>query len=196
MVDRAAAEWVHANGLDRKADRTAAHAAAARLVKCGGTYPATLLAALAAGWLHPLRRRAAGLVALCGAASGSSVLLKWVVGRRRPVAGIDPLAVDPFAGGWPGMVGSEKNLCFPSGHACLAFATAAALALLFPRGRYAFYALAALVAFQRVSENAHYASDVVAGAALGVLATFATAHLLQAGAARRGVPLFFAGDRA
>ena len=195
-LDRTVAQWVRHGGLDQKANWTPAHAQVAKLIKLGGTYPITLLAALAAGWFHPLRRRAAGFVALCGAASGLSVFIKWLVGRHRPVVGIDPMAIHPFAGGWPGMVGFEKNLCFPSGHACLASAAAAAPAMLFPRARYAFYAVAALVALERVSENAHYLSDVVAGAGFGVLVTFATARLLQVIAARRGIPLVLGADRA
>jgi membrane-associated phospholipid phosphatase len=44
-----------------------------------------------------------------------------------------------------------------------------ALAFLYPRGRWLFIGLAALAAFQRIEVQAHFASDVLAGAALGCL---------------------------
>ena len=64
----------------------------------------------------------------------------------------------------------ETNLSFPSGHAALAFATAAALAMLWPRSRWRWvaYVVAAIVAAERVAENAHWLSDTVGAAALGV----------------------------
>ena len=80
-----------------------------------------------------------------------------------------PFELSVFRGGLPGFLES-KNLCFPSGHASMAFATAAAVAILWPRSkwRWAGYALASVVAVERVVEAAHWLSDVVAAAALGV----------------------------
>ena len=54
-----------------------------------------------------------------------------------------------------------------------------ALAILLPRWRYAFYAAVSLVAAERVLENAHYVSDAVAGAGLGVFSAYATWHALR-----------------
>jgi membrane-associated phospholipid phosphatase len=170
-ADRPAAQAVHDRGWDDKAGWDKQTRALVEVVKLPGTYWAAAVAAVAVGFLHPLRWRAAGLVAGAGALSGTNGLLKWVVGRRRPVAGIHPFAVDPFVGGIRGLFGAEKNLSFPSGHACLAFATASALAICLPRWRWAFYAVALIVAVERVLENAHYVSDCVAAAGLGVLAT-------------------------
>jgi membrane-associated phospholipid phosphatase len=65
-------------------------------------------------------------------------------------------------------------MSFPSGHTCLAFATAATLAIMIPRWRPAFYALASVVAVERVVENAHYVTDVLAGAAVGTIAAHLT----------------------
>lgn len=56
---------------------------------------------------------------------------------------------------------------FPSGHATTAFALAAALALLYPRGRAVFFTVAAMVAVQRVFAKAHFFSDVIVGATIG-----------------------------
>ena len=46
---------------------------------------------------------------------------------------------------------------------------AVALAALYPRGRWLFASFAALACFQRLEAQAHFASDVLAGAALGCL---------------------------
>ena len=69
------------------------------------------------------------------------------------------------------------NLSFPSGHAACAFATATALSILLPRWRGAFYAVAVLVAAERVLENGHWLSDVVAAAALGVGSVYVVRRL-------------------
>jgi membrane-associated phospholipid phosphatase len=70
---------------------------------------------------------------------------------------------------------------FPSGHAAAAAGLAIGLACLYPRGRWWFACLAALAGLQRLAAEAHYLSDVLAGAALGCLAA---AACLAAGADR------------
>jgi membrane-associated phospholipid phosphatase len=152
----------------------------AEILKIPGTYWTTAAIALAVLALHRDRLRAAGIIALAGALTGVNSIIKWIVGRHRPVTGADPFDFQPFAGGLPGLFGAESNLSFPSGHACLAFANAAALAILLPRWRWAFFAIATATAVERVVENAHFASDAVAGAALGVLC----AHFAHAACSR------------
>ena len=78
---------------------------------------------------------------------------------------------------------SGKMTSFPSGHSDTAFALATALGFLLPRGRVAFFAAAALVAASRVTVGAHYPSDVLAGAFLGVLTTLYLAEYFR----RRGL---------
>ena len=56
----------------------------------------------------------------------------------------------------------------PSGHATTAFAAAVAVALLWPRLRVPMLIYAFLIAASRVVLDAHYVSDVLAGAAVGV----------------------------
>ena len=177
-VDRAVAEHARARGWDQKKVWNKQTDRLAEALKFPGTYYATLVAAAAAWGLHRLRWRAAAVVAGAGAISGLNSVLKWVVGRRRPVTGVRPFDVEPFVGGLRGLFGAEKNLSFPSGHACLAFATAAALGLLWPRWRWAFYAVATATAVERVVENAHYASDTIAAAGLGVLSAHAAYWLV------------------
>lgn len=61
-------------------------------------------------------------------------------------------------------------ISFPSGHAVTAFALAFALSRVYPRYALLFYGLAGLVALSRVYLAKHFPSDVVAGAAIGILA--------------------------
>jgi membrane-associated phospholipid phosphatase len=83
--------------------------------------------------------------------------LKFAVNRRRPTG---------------------ENHSFPSGHAALNFAAAGTLAY-----RYPWYigapalAVASAISFSRVDLNQHFASDVVAGAGLGLF--FATSVYLN-----------------
>jgi len=58
---------------------------------------------------------------------------------------------------------------FPSSHAATAVGLAVALAALYPRGRWLFAAFAVLAGLQRIEAQAHFASDVLAGAAIGCL---------------------------
>jgi membrane-associated phospholipid phosphatase len=57
---------------------------------------------------------------------------------------------------------------FPSGHAATAAGFAAALAWKYPRGTWLFLLLAVAAAAQRVASSAHYPSDVLFGASVGL----------------------------
>jgi membrane-associated phospholipid phosphatase len=75
----------------------------------------------------------------------------------------------------------EHGHSFPSGHTATAFAGATMLAVYLPRYRVPLLALACLVGLSRLYNGVHYATDVIAGAALGA----AIALLLRAAARRR-----------
>lgn len=62
-------------------------------------------------------------------------------------------------------------LSFPSGHANTIFAFMTALYLIVPRYRFIYFTIAVLVAASRVIIGAHFPSDVIAGAYLGVVTT-------------------------
>jgi undecaprenyl-diphosphatase len=121
--------------------------------------------------LHPARWRASLLLLICDAIVAGNDVIKWIVGRTRPYKlhndFLEPFVFRPFQGGSKGTL-STNDLCFPSGHAALAFASAAALSILLPRWRWVFYAIAAIVAVERVLEDAHWLSDTVGAAALGI----------------------------
>lgn len=141
----------------------------ANVIKDGGHFCFVLILAGLIWLLHPSAWRGAATLILSAIASGIVyILLRWPVGRIRPIKGIDPFSIEPFRQGLDGFL-NLSNASFPSGHACLAFATAACMAWLLPRWRVQFYGLAALMAAERVAELAHYLSDVVASAGLGIL---------------------------
>lgn len=150
------------------------------VVKSPGTYYVTMGIALLLFLCHPLKGRAAVLPLIAGALGGAGYsLMKWFVGRHRPDKGVKGFDFHLFVGGLRGLF-TEKALSFPSGHTCLAFATAASLAILIPRWRAAWFIIATAVAAERVLENAHYLSDVVAGAGLGIICANITWHYVRA----------------
>jgi membrane-associated phospholipid phosphatase len=63
---------------------------------------------------------------------------------------------------------SDAN-SFPSGHAATAAGFAAALSWKYPRGTWLFVALATAASAQRIASSAHYPSDVLLGAAVGLV---------------------------
>lgn len=143
-----------------------------KLMKMPGHFAFTMLVAAVVTIKHPLRWRAGAFVCLSGMLSGLlCALLKWGVGRTRPFHGVAAFDLRPFAKGLHGLFG-VPNQSFPSGHTCLAFAAAAAISMILPRWRAGAFALALIVASERVLQNSHYVGDVVAAAGLGVLSAW------------------------
>jgi membrane-associated phospholipid phosphatase len=171
LLDPCVARWVRDSGLG---SWMRGHGRLVAILDAPGVFYSTAAVAVIVAIAHPLRLRASGFVLLAAVVSGLNGLVKWLVGRTRPFK-LEPFDIaapytfSPLRGGVHGIFQS-KNLCFPSGHAALAFATAAAVAMLWPRSRWRWgvYVIAAITAAERVAENAHWLSDVVAAAALGV----------------------------
>lgn len=69
--------------------------------------------------------------------------------------------------------GGDRN-SFPSGHTTTAFAFAGVVGIEHPDWAIPAYALAGLVGFSRINDNAHYLHDVFMGATIGL--SFAYAH--------------------
>jgi membrane-associated phospholipid phosphatase len=165
ILDVRVANWVHRTVPQPKLARLF------ELMKVPGHFGFTLVVA-GALWIWHVRRWRA-VVFLCLSAVISGILYtaaKWCVGRTRPFQGVPPFEFHPFNQGFYGLFVSEYH-SFPSGHTCLAFATAAALTVLLPRWRVLLFLGAIATATERILQNSHYVSDVVAGAGFGVLST-------------------------
>ena len=135
-----------------------------------GFFPVTIGIAIVVGIFHRRHWQAAIPLLVAGPLVGISyAVLKWAVGRSRPIKVIAPFELHPFADGLHGLIHARSGLSFPSGDATMAFATATCLAFILPRWAPVFFVIAVGVMVERVLENAHYVSDVVAGAGLGIL---------------------------
>jgi undecaprenyl-diphosphatase len=101
---------------------------------------------------------AIGLPGLCFA------VVKRLIGRARPLVegSADPFLYRPL--GW-----NVEYASLPSGHATDAFAAAMAVGALWPRARPVMWTYAVVIAVSRVVLTAHFPSDVVVGAVVGVV---------------------------
>lgn len=107
-----------------------------------------------------LRRGGERVTGALVVAGGLVTGLKLVVGRIRPSDIEEPFNLHPFSG----------SDAFPSGHATMAFALATALGdeIHRPWATAGLMVLAAGTGWSRLNDNAHWLSDVVAGAAVGI----------------------------
>jgi membrane-associated phospholipid phosphatase len=168
-VDARVVHWVHDHRIDAWAKRWVW----VRKLKFDwpGHFLCTVIIAAGVAVFHRTQFRGAATLLLAGALTGANSVIKWMAGRSRPdwTTGTPDMTFRPFAGGIKKLF-VQGNLAFPSGDAALAVATAAVLSELIPRWRVAWWFMAVVVSAQRVAENAHHVSDVLAAAALGVLA--------------------------
>jgi membrane-associated phospholipid phosphatase len=90
-------------------------------------------------------------------------IIKRMIGRARPMVGgsLDPFLYSPF-------IWRADYAGMPSGHATTAFAALVAFGTLWPRSRTLWLVYALLIAISRVVVTAHYPSDVLAGALVGI----------------------------
>jgi membrane-associated phospholipid phosphatase len=102
-------------------------------------------------------------------------VLKYAIGRGRPFVGGKANAFNfvPFAG-------TEAYFSLPSAHAVTAFALAFAVGAIWPRTRLVMFAYALVIAVSRLVLLAHHPSDVVAGAAIGILVSVAVRYWFAA----------------
>src|SRR5690349_2506237 len=134
VFDSTVAAWMHGHGTDTYLK---SHKLLREALKLPGYYAFTVALAVGILLLHSMRWRAAIFLLIGTALSGLNYVIKWIVGRARPfkslsdsdIAALLPFYFHPLPGGIEGLC-NVKNLCFPSGHASLAFATAAAMSIL------------------------------------------------------------------
>jgi membrane-associated phospholipid phosphatase len=139
-----------------------------RMLRTFGYLPFWLLAAIALALndreSREWWRRGALLAAAPTAAGIAGELLKITVRRMRPPDQGSAYSFRAF-GDHPF---SSRGIGFPSSHAVVAFGAAAILARLFPRARVVWYVAAVGCAVSRLLAHAHYLSDVVAAAFIGI----------------------------
>jgi membrane-associated phospholipid phosphatase len=130
-----------------------------------------LLFALAVFQLDPVRRWAAPRLLIVSLGAGMLAdVVKLTVVRVRPHHLQSQGCPAGAFGDWlPLMDAGSVGQSFPSGHVAAAVGLALGLSALYPRGRWLFALLAALVAGQRLQEGSHYLSDILFGAGLGAL---------------------------
>lgn len=113
---------------------------------------------------------------ITGGAIGT--LLKYLTGRQRPsYYGNDSIEAEPtfhgpFSAAGRSYKGQTISSSFPSGHTTVAFAAATVFALEYkdkPLIPIIAYSAASLIGISRITENKHWATDVLVGAALGYL---------------------------
>lgn len=112
-------------------------------------------------------RRAAMAFLLAGALSGGTArVVKWTTGRARPIT------VEREELHWVTFTGpsaSGKFHGYFSGHTAATWGSAVALLVVFPRFGWLAVVFAAAVGWSRMIGNHHFPSDVVHGAAWGVM---------------------------
>ena len=111
----------------------------------------------------------------------SAMFVRMIAGRKRPPYTDDPL-------NFIGFTTNNSYQSFPSGHTTVAFALSTVLAEYFdsPWSRIGFYGIAGLSATERLINNEHWFSDILLGAALGVVSGI---HVINEEAKRKNSKL-------
>lgn len=127
-------------------------------------------------WVHSVLIIGIGLGADLGArrrpiaaalSTAAYLVADWIdIALKRAFARPRPPLVDPAV---HPLVPVPHSYSMPSGHATTAFAAALAVGLVHPRLRLPLMTLAALIAVSRVWLGVHYLSDVLVGAAIGLV---------------------------
>lgn len=148
----------------------------------GGTYEAYILGGLGAyGFVfHNDKMQTTTLLATQAYITGGAIesVLKFLTGRQRPYftdstrVQAEPTFHGPLYKTPRDPNGGRTNSSFPSGHTTVAFAAATVFAMEYrnkPLVPILAYSAATLIGLSRITENKHWATDVLSGAAIGYL---------------------------
>ncbi|HTQ15658.1 MAG TPA: phosphatase PAP2 family protein [Rhizomicrobium sp.] len=169
--DRRAAHAVHAavprsvhRGLARTTDWAKGAHWLAVAILCLAAADAILWLFGRPDWLRLAARAALAFLACLAAASAVLHTIKFLAGRRRPR---DELEHDLY--GFRLLHFDSQHDSFPSGHAMTIFCVAVVAAGLVPALWPAWFGLALYLALTRALLNAHFFSDVLIGAGIGLV---------------------------
>jgi membrane-associated phospholipid phosphatase len=171
-IDLPVATWVRDQGFSGEWKRLI------RLSETFGWGGTALVIILTAAVLDPRGWRIVPRLATSSLGAGLVAdVVKLLLARLRPAAAnLSGMVQETFVAWLPTV--NAKSLSrayghqlqsFPSAHAATAAGLAVGLAALYPRGRWLFFTFAVLAGLQRIDAQAHFTSDVLAGAALGCL---------------------------
>lgn len=156
-----------------------------RMLRILGFVPTWIIIGLAAALIirpvHDFSRRATpavlGLYLVLAPALAGLLAepFKMLLRRERPRPDLSEYVFRP----WSDDTFSTAGLGLPSSHAAVAFAGAAALCYVAPRGSALWLALAAGCGFTRLADRAHWLSDVVAAGVLGCAVAWTLARMMK-----------------
>ena len=172
---------IQKNALDLRNNNKTVRDISDYVTRFGGSYEVyTLLALGTYGFVFKNQKlKTTTLLATQAYITGGAMegVVKFLSGRQRPnyydpaAAGPDPKFRGPFYTGTD-INGTKINSSFPSGHTTVAFAAATVFAMEYkntPLIPIISYSVATLIGLSRITENKHWATDIIAGAALGFL---------------------------
>jgi membrane-associated phospholipid phosphatase len=145
------------------------HGLVATVLRAPGNAPLVLITIVGLLAFSRYRWRAAGTMLINVIVAGTVVaIMKGTFGRSRPGKWPGTPEWVFFRGGWYGFF-HQTNVSFVSGDAAQAFAWADTLGLMVPALRWPAYAWATVTMLQRMLVGAHWPSDAVGGAVVGVV---------------------------
>lgn len=172
---------IQRNALDLRNNNSTVRGISDYVTRFGGTYEVyTLLGLGAESFIFKNQKlKTTTLLATQAYLTGGAVesVVKFLSGRERPTY-YDPNVSGP-SGRFHGPLykgtdinGNKVNSSFPSGHTTVAFAAATVFAMEYknkPLVPIISYTAATLIGLSRITENKHWLTDIIAGAALGFL---------------------------
>lgn len=173
---------IQRNALKLRNENPSLQKISKRVTNFGGTYEAYTLGALGAyGFIFKNEKmKTTTLLASQAYITGAAIesVLKFVSGRQRPYftdstkVQASPKFYGPLYKTPKDPNGKRTNSSFPSGHTTVAFAAATVYAMEYrnkPLVPILAYSAATLIGLSRITENKHWATDVLTGAAIGYL---------------------------